>query len=291
MTTKLIKLIAFGTTLVFFFSLAHATPCTLHDDTGQLIHLTQPATRIISLAPDSTENLFAIGAEKKIIGVISGSDYPAAAKEIPIIGSYMGLDLERIIALHPDLIVTWGHLFSRQLDALKKMAIPIYTVEPKKLEDIPRTLKNLGCLTGNEKTANQVADNFSKQLLVLSKQYAHEKKVTVFYQIGADSLITINKESWINEVISLCGGQNIFANVKTLAPEIDWESLIVADPQVIISDAINLDWRNYWQRWPQLTAVKKQALFSINPDLIDRASPRLLQGAAQMCKLINKNSI
>lgn len=265
--------------------MTHAYPaCTLIDDVGKSIHLTSPAQRIISLAPDLTENLFSIGAGSHIKGAIAGSDYPAAAQNIPRIGSFTGIDLERILQLHPDLVVTWSNTFSRPLTVLEKLGIPVYTTNPHQLEDIFRTLNHLGCLTGMQAAAKRAAELFAQRLATLSQRYAAQEKVTVFYQIGAYSLITINRSSWINQVITLCGGQNVFANARTVAPEISWEAVITANPQVIISDATTTDWKKPWLAWPIMRAVRDHFLFRIHPDLLERASPRLLEGASELCQ-------
>ncbi len=257
--------------------------CDVTDDTGHTLHLSTPAQRIISLAPDITETLFAISAGNHIIGVVQGSDFPEAARKIPLVGSYSGLDLERIASLRPDLIVTWSQAFSRQLAALKMLGIPIYTTSPRRLEDIPHTMKNLGCLAGTFPNAQSVANQYEHRLALLHKRYHRQDELTVFYQIGTYSLITINQDSWINQAISLCGGRNIFAQTKWIAPEVSWESVITANPQVILSDANDENWTKRWNAWPTLSAVKQHFLFSVNPDLISRAGPRLLDGVEQIC--------
>lgn len=272
--------------LVLIFPSAFAA-CTVKDDAGLLIHLNSPARRIVSLAPDMTEILFAIGADKQIAGVMSGSDYPPAALRLPVMGSHSGLDLERILSLHPDLIITWSHGFSRPLTVLKKMGIPVYTAQPRRLEDVAKTMKNLGCLTGTEVKANQAALNYSQRLAALRKQYQTQKTIRVFYQISTYSLMTINKESWIHEALALCGGRNIFADAMTIAPEISWESVVMANPQVIMSGETGDHWKRRWQRWPEISAVKNQLLFSLDADLIHRAGPRLVEGVSEICQYLN----
>lgn len=262
--------------------------CTVTDDAGTLIHLNQAAKRIISLAPDITENLFAIGAGDHLVGVVSGSDYPEKARRILQVGSYRGLDLERIISLHPDLIVTWRYAFSRQLAILKKAGIPIYMTEPRKLEDIPKTMQSLGCLTATAKQAKQAARAYSNRLLALKKQYQTPQHLSVFYQIGAYSLFTINKDSWINQALNLCGGKNIFANAKTVSPAVSLEAVVLANPDVIISDAEKTNWQKRWAAWPSISAVKHHALFTVSPDLVDRAGPRLLEGVVQVCESLQR---
>jgi iron complex transport system substrate-binding protein len=257
--------------------------CVIKDDAGEIIQLKQPAKRIISLAPDITETLFAIGAGQQVMAVMSGSDYPPAARQLPIIGSYSGIDLERMVSMRPDLIVTWSNTFARQLKVLKKSGIAIYTVEPRHLEDIPRTMKNLACLTGTKERAHEVAAIFSEGLTKLSQQYQSQTPISVFYQIGAYSLITINKESWINQALTLCGGKNIFADANMIAPQVSWEAVITRNPQVIMSGENDDAWKTRWQRWTSLRAVKNQFLFSVPPDLLHRAGPRLVEGVAKVC--------
>jgi len=270
---------------LLFSPLVYAA-CEVTDDMGNKVRLNQPAQRIISLAPDITEILFAVGAGQQVVGVISGSDYPEAARHLPEVGSYSGIDLERIISLHPDLIVTWSNTFARQLMALKKMHLPVYTTEPRHLEDVPHTMINLGCLTDRTTSANKAVKQYNARLKAIRERYHAKKPVTVFYQIGSYSLITINKDSWINQVITLCGGRNIFADSRTLAPEVGWEAVVTANPDVIVSSATSEDWKSRWANWPEMAAVKNHLLFTVNPDWIDRAGPRLLDGAAQLCEYL-----
>lgn len=270
---------------------AYAATDTVIDDSGHRVTLSAPARRIISLAPDVTESLFAIGAGKQIAGVMKGSDYPALALQLPIVGSYSGLDLERIILLHPDLVIVWGNGFARQLAVLQKMHIPVYVTQPRQLQDIPATLRRLGVLTGHVEQANQQADVFERKIEQLRKRYQHQQPVTVFYQLGAFSLMTINHESWINQVITLCGGRNVFAHAVTAAPEVSWESILAANPDVIINDSANTPgWQIPWQRWTAISAVAHHRLYAVHSDWIDRAGPRLVEGAAEVCGYLARSS-
>lgn len=274
---------------VLFFIFCFLSPvyaCDVTDDTGQIIHLDHPARRVIALSPDLTETVFAIGGGSQLIGVIHGSDYPLAAKRITQVGAYSGLDLERIAALQPDLIVTWGAYFSRQLNVFKKSEVPIYVSNPRHIEDVPRLMRQLGCLLGTEKSAEKSARKFEARIHQLRQQYGQRKPLRVFYQIGFPALITINHDSWINEVITLCGGRNVFSDARMIAPEVGWEAVIQADPQVVLSDASESDWKKNWQKWSSISAVKTQSLYRVDPDWLERAGPRLADGAAQVCKRI-----
>lgn len=261
--------------------------CTVHDDANNIITLAQPAQRIVSLAPDITEMLFAIGAGQQVVGVMRGSDYPAQAQQLPRVGSYAGIDLEKIIALKPDLIITWSNLFARDLAILKRMGIKVYVNKPSFLADIPRGMRRFGCLAGTAAVANRSADLFIAKLRALSHQFT--QPVRVFYQIGPYSLMTVNKQSWINQVIALCGGQNIFADVPVIAADVSREAVLAANPQVIMAASTNNGWQQSWQHYPSVHAVQKGLLFTVYPDWIDRAGPRLLLGAAQICSYINQS--
>lgn len=245
------------------------------DDTQQNVFLLHPAKRIISLAPDLTEILFAIGAGNKVIAVVRGSDYPAAAKKLPVIATANQLDSEAIIALHPDLIVAWaGGVSPTALRQLKQSHIPVYLSWQKKITDIPQTMLRLGKLTGTKDKAQLAADVFLKRYLQLKKQFATKKPVTVFYQVWSQPLITITKNSWINDVIELCGGKNIFADLPGVSPQVSMEAVIARQPAVIFGDP------TIWQQWLRLHA----RFYYLNPDLIERAGPRLIEGATVICR-------
>ena len=267
----------------FLFTPTAFAHCTVLDDTGQSIHLSKPAKRIISLAPDITETLYTIGAGSQLVATIAASDYPQAAKKLPRVGAYNGLDAEAIMALKPDLIVTWSNHFAATLN---KLPIPVYVTEPKQLQDIATTMHRLGCLSGHQVQADQVARHFLAEIAQLKRDHQGRTPTKVFFQIGDSALFTINKDSWINQVITLCGGENIFRDAALTAPEVNEEAVLIANPAVIFSDATNDAWQKRWRRFPNLQAVKDNRLISVQPDWIDRAGPRLLLGARLICSKI-----
>jgi iron complex transport system substrate-binding protein len=261
------------------------------DDSGKRLTLNAPAMRIISLAPHVTEQLFAIGAGERIVGAVDYSDYPEEAKQIPRVGGYSRLDLEQILALKPDLIVGWqSGNNSQQLERLEALGLNVYRSEPRRLDDIASGMERLGRLTGNESNANNQATHFRQQVEQLRSAAQGRAPRTLFYQIWDRPLMTVNGEHLINEVITLCGGRNIFAALPLLTPKVSTEAVIAADPEVIIASGMGEErpeWLDAWRQWPQLRAVKGGRLYVINPNLIQRATPRLLDGVAQMCRLIN----
>jgi iron complex transport system substrate-binding protein len=267
---------------VFLISASYA--CDVIDDADTHLHFSQPAKRIISLAPDLTELLFAAGAGAAIVGVMQGSDYPVAAKKIPVVASYNKLNSEVILTLHPDLVVAWvGGSSAAQLQQLKALGIPVFLSHQHDLKDIPETLRKLGCLAGTAPIANQAAATFLQRYQSLQQRYSQKKIVSVFYEMWPHPLITVNKDSWINHIIVLCGGKNIFSDARGVAPQVNMEAVLALNPEVILSTATAADWKKIWQAWPQLSAVKKQFIYSIPPDWLERAGPRLLDGADAVC--------
>ena len=258
------------------------------DDRGKVVALVKPAARIISLAPHITELVFAVGAGDKLVGVSSYSDYPPAAKRIGVIGDGGKIDLERVVELRPDLVIAWqsGNHIS-DITQLERLGIPVFVTEPRRLGDIPKLLRTFGQLTGSVEQAEQSAAAFEKIRDALASRYSNAAPVSVFYEIWHQPLMTVNSDHMISDVIRLCGGRNIFEAVHVLTPTVSMESVLAADPQVIIaSGALYQDeavWQD-WQRFKQLRAVKHHHLFSIHPDLIQRQTPRILQGAELMCR-------
>lgn len=271
--------------------MAQAAPVSVHDDRGQLITLKQPAQRIVVLSPHLAENLYAIGAGKQIVGAVSFSNYPEAAKTLPIVGSYDSFDLERIRALKPDLLVVWktGNP-PAQLARLDSLGLPIFYDDAQKLPQVPTVLERLGVLTGHEQQAKQQAQQFRDRIAKLQQQYRQQKPVRVFYQIWDRPLMTINKAQIISDVMTLCGAVNVFADLPLLVPTIDEEAVVMANPDLIATSgetSPKSDWLLRWQRWPKLAAVKKQNLVILPPDLLSRMGPRLTDGAEKMCQAVD----
>lgn len=260
---------------------------TISDDAGNILTATPATTRIVSTAPSVTELLFDIGAGKTIVGTVEFSDYPDAAKIIPRVGSYHRLDLERIIALKPDLIVSWKTGNSAlDIARLRDMGYRIYVAEPRKLGDIMSTMKRLGVLTANIKTSEKQAARFSRRIAKLGKRYSRLSTVSMMYQIWDKPLMTVNDSHLIADVIRLCGGSNVYGDINSLTPVISIESVLRLDPQVIVAGGMSESqsgWLKPWQKWPQLSAVKNNHLVFIPPSLLQRHSPRILDGAERLC--------
>jgi iron complex transport system substrate-binding protein len=260
----------------------------LVDDSGQTVVLKAPAQRIISLAPHVTELLYTAGAGERIVGTVEYSNYPESAKKIARVGTNVQLDLERIVSLEPDLIVVWLHGSAhRQLDQLRKLGVPVFYNEPRRLEDIARSITQFGELAGTQAVAAQAARAFLTREAELRMRYAGRTPVRVFYQIWQKPLMTINGDHLISDVIRLCGGENVFADLKPLVPVISTEAVLQADPEAIgtaIIDGKAQDGLDSWKKWPQLSASARNNFFLIHTDLISRHTSRILEGAQQMCE-------
>ena len=258
------------------------------DDCGNTVTLQQPAQRVVSLAPHITELLFAAGGGDHVVGTSRYSDFPEQANRIPQIGDSHAVDLERVIALRPELLVIWMHGSpTRQVAQLQTLGIPMFCIEAHKLDDIPDSLVRLGKLLGTDQVAQQAALGMRKKLSALSKQYAQQSPVRVFYQIWGKPLYTLNGEHIVSDAIRLCGGRNIFADLKVAAPSVELESVLQADPEAIIGTAerSTSDEGIYsWKRYPILTAVQRENLFSIDGVLLNRAGPRMIDGVTQLCE-------
>lgn len=260
------------------------------DAKGHSLILPAPAQRILSLAPHTTELLFAAGAADQIIGRVRYSDHPPEAQTIPLVGDALHLDMEAILALRPDLVVAWGSGNSRAVLAqLERLGLPVFISEPVRLEDIAREIEALGSLSGHAAEARATARAFRERRDALAASYGTGPKRRVFYQLWNQPLMTLGGRHLISQLIELCGGENIFAGLKTLVPAVGLEAVLAANPEVIINSGHGPDdWRKAWQRWTGLAAVQSGALFEVNPDLMERNGPRVLEGAEILCQILRK---
>ncbi len=263
---------------------------TAIDDSGATVTLAQPATRVISLAPHITEQLFAIGAGDRIVGTTEHADYPPAALAIPRVGRAHSLDLERIATLHPDLVVIWGSGFPpATIASVQRLGVPVFVSEPRTLGDVARSLERLGVLTGRDGAA--AAAQFNAKVDALRKQYSARAPVRVFYQVWTAPLMTLSGRHVVNEAIELCGGRNVFAGLVAVAPQVSTEAVVAADPQVIITaEPGGRAGQAFteWQRFPTLAATRHQQFVTLDADRINRHAPRLADEIAVLCAAIER---
>jgi iron complex transport system substrate-binding protein len=278
-------------TLIISLALASASASaaiTVVDDGGAQVTLQKPARRIISMAPHITELLFAAGGGARVVGAMNFSDYPEAAKKIPLVGSSSQLDMERVIALKPDLLVVWqtGNT-ARQLEQLRALGIPVFQSEPKTLDQVADSLSRLGSLMGTEAVAQVAAAEFRVKIARLEERYARRPKVRMFYQIWDKPLYTLNGQHIVSDAMRVCGGENVFNVLKVKAPEVSVEAVMQANPEAIFGgdqhDKADQG-LNIWKQYTGMTAVKRDNLFTLGGELLTRAGPRMVLGTADLCE-------
>jgi iron complex transport system substrate-binding protein len=265
--------------LLLLVARSAAADISVRDDYGNTVRLPSPAARIVSLAPHLTELVYAAGGGARMVGAVEYSDFPPPARELPRIGSDAHISLEAVLGLRPDLIVAWPNAGSvRTIDRLGELGLPVFRSEPRELEDIATTLERLGVLAGSAAQAQRAAQTFRARKADLEKRYAGRPKVRVFYQVWDRPLLTVNGAHVISKVIALCGGENVFAALPLIAPEVDAEAVLRAAPDVILTSRADAQ-APVWLPGIRLVVVPA--------DLIQRHTPRLLDGAERVCRALD----
>lgn len=241
--------------------------------------------RIVTLAPNLTELVFAVGAGAKLVGVSAWSDYPAEATDLPVVGDAFTVDQEQLALLNPDLLLVWeSGTPAHAVDELRKAGYTVEQVRTRGLADIGRAMRRIGELTGQSPEARAAADKFRDELLSLREQNAGRESIRVFYQVSARPLYTVNREHYISELIEICGGTNIFDDLADLAPAVSVEAVVDRNPEVMLASTdAGDDGFAEWQRWPAMSANLYGNLFLLPADEIARATPRLIVAGGALC--------
>lgn len=273
--------------ILAWLSVVTAAEVVVVDDNGQQIKLAVPAKRIVSLAPNITEVLFHIGAGGKIVGADEYSNYPEEAKDILRVNNHAAANYELILSLEPDLVIAWqSGNGNKIIDPLRKLGIPVFVVETNKMDAIPSLFRRFGKLSGHGDQAEQRAHEFSRRLQELRAAQVGKSVIKVFYQIWDEPLITLNGEHMVSDIINLCGGVNVFSDAIPLVPYVNIETVVAADPEVIIAGGSREErsaWFESWQKWSGISAVINQHIYLIPSDLMQRHSARILDGMELMC--------
>ena len=245
-------------------------------------------TRLVSLAPNLTELVFAAGAGDTLVGVSAYSDYPPGAGDLPVVGDAFAVDQEQLALLRPDALLAWeSGMPEHVIDKLRQAGYRVEMIRTRSLEDVALALRRIGELTGHNRDADVAADAFLAGLLALRQKYSSAAPISVFYQVYQRPLYTINGEHYVSELIQLCGGRNIFADLDALAPAISVEAVIEHDPEVMLASTdAGDDAFAEWRRWPSLSAVKSGNQFMMPADSIGRGTPRLLVAGEVLCKAL-----
>jgi iron complex transport system substrate-binding protein len=263
----------------------------LADDRGRDLVLQGPAQRIVSLAPNLTELLFAAGAGARLVGTVAYSDFPAAARRVVRVGDSTAIDVERVVALKPDVVLAWrsGNP-PGTITKLEQLGVRVFVTEPGTLAAIADEIVLFGRIAGTEGTAGKAAAQFRREIAALRHDYQGRRPVSVFYQVWHEPLMTVNGKQVISAVIDLCGGRNIFAGLSALVPRVSLEAVLAANPEAIVtaSDRSAAQALANWSAWQQLRAVRDGNLLVIPPDDISRPTPRLLKGARRLCAQLER---
>lgn len=270
---------------------------TVQDDTGRALTLHGPAQRVITLAPHATELVYAAGGGAQIVGADRYSDYPKAARHLPRVGDGLRFDIERVLALKPDLLVVWAYddgAFARQpqIAMLQRLGVPVYYSSPHLLADVPQAVARLGIALGTEETARASAARLRQQLQTLVARYRGSQPIRVFYQLGSQPIYTVNGQNIIGDALRVCGAVNVFADLPMAAPMVSRESVLLANPQAIIVGQTGAQAQEVLKSWqgyaPGLAAAAHGNLWTVDPDTMHRPGPRLITATAQLCELIDQ---
>jgi len=247
--------------------------------------------RIITLSPHLAELVCAAGACERLVGVVAWSDFPESVKKLPQVGDAFAVNVEQIVALHPDLVLAWDGGTARETqERLRSLKLPVEGIAIRTLPQVGDALVTLGLRLATQKAANAAAKDYRDGLERLRAAHARDARVRVMYQIEASPAYSINRDSPISQVIELCGGTNVFADLPALASVVSLEAAIARDPQAILytrqDDGAAI--RALWARSPPVSATRAGNLFVIDGNLLDRATPRMLQGAQQVCAALGE---
>ncbi|HRI18825.1 MAG TPA: cobalamin-binding protein, partial [Burkholderiaceae bacterium] len=263
-----------------------------NDDRGHAITLPRPAQRVVALGPHLVELVFAAGGGARLVGVLRYSDYPEAARKLPVVGDAFALNLERIAQLKPDLVVVWhSGIAQRQREQLQALGVPVYESEIRRVDEIAGTLVRLGTLLDTRAVADAQAAALLQRWAALQQRYAGRTPVRVFYQLWHQPLMTINGEHLIAQAITACGGVNVFAALPALTPTVSWEAAAQADPQLVASARVAEAQKAPQGRWAELVdvdAVRRRRYALLPPELLGRMGPRFVDGAQALCEAIDR---
>lgn len=261
------------------------------DESGRQVVVPTHPHRIVSLAPSITEILFFIGAGDKVIGVSDNSDFPEKARLVPRVGPYVKPDVEKIVSLSPDLVIaTVDGTPKAVVDAAQRLGLALFAVNPRSVHDVVRSVRLLGDLVGSCR-ADEIARQMLAELDIIKRALQEVKRrPRVFLQIGSNPLVTASRGTFSNSVIEAAGGINVAARLRGRYPRVSVEEVVVMNPDVIlISTMEGRDSRRLierWKRWNVISAVRKERVYVVDSDLIDRPSPRCIMGIKKIFSLL-----
>jgi len=287
----LLPLVVLG--LVSILMPAVIDAAVVRDDLHREMPLSGDPRRIVSLAPNITEILFALNLEERIVGVTSYCNYPEQAKRIRRVGGFTDVSLETIVSLAPDLVLATADGNRREtVLQIARMGLPVYVVNPKNLEGILETMRRIGRITGREAQARLLTDRFSRRVEGVSKRMAGRPRPTVFFQVGLDPIVTVGKGTFIDELIGLAGGASVSAGDRTRYPRYSIEEVLARKPDIIVISTMERAKdpsavARIWRRWREIPAVASDRIYPLDPDLIARPSPRIIDALEILARMFH----
>lgn len=263
------------------------------DEVGRQVNITSHPKRIVSLAPNITETLFALGLDEEIAGVTVFSDYPEAARSKPKVGSFVNISLEKVVSLNPDLIIGTANGNKKEtVEQLERVGLPVYVINPESFEEIFTVVLNIGRITGRENEAKTLVDNLQKRIRSVVSLTKDLKKPGVFFQIGINPIVSVGRDTLHNKLIELAGGLNVTGDVMIKYPRCSIEDVIVKKPDIIIVSSMKRGEyfprvRDGWKKWKNIPAVENDRIYIIESDVIDHSSPRIVDGLEKLARIIH----
>lgn len=264
------------------------------DDTGRRLTLLHQPKRIVSLAPGATEMLFAAGAGDRLIATVDFSDEPAAAQQVPRIGDVTAVDMERLVGLHPDVVVVWpGGGNPAQIEKIEQLGIPIYRQQVNRLADLPESVRRLGALAADRSVADRAAGALAAELARIGREYGAGVHVapqpTVLLEVWNRPIYTVGGTHLMSDALTLCGVRNVFGDLKELGPVIDTEAVIARNPDIIVAAAPpgeGASWLAEWRRFGSLKAVQTGRLVPFEDRRLSRLGPSVVPATEALCKAL-----
>ena len=279
--------------VLLWVTVAYPASVTVNDEVGRSVAFPFPPKRIVSLAPNVTETLFSLGLDEEIVGVSTHCNYPERAKSKPRVGSYISLDFEKILSLKPDLVIATGAGNTKDMvERLAQWGFPTYVIFPRDFDGVLESMGHLGTVVDREEEAAAVIREMKDRKQRVTERIRGLPRPRVFLEIGEAPIVTVGKGSFADDLIRLAGGENVAGQEKQMYPRWGMEEILRRSPEVILISSMNPrgDYQRVlqeWARWKVLPAVKEGRVYLIDSDLIDRPSPRIIEGLEEIARLLH----
>ncbi|MFH2011415.1 MAG: cobalamin-binding protein [Pseudomonadota bacterium] len=281
------------TCIFFVIGVGIALSTVYVDDMGRKVDIPPTPGRIVSLAPSITETLYYLNLGGRIVGVTEFSNYPFEAKGKPNVGSYINLNIEKIISLKPDLIIAIADGNKKgAVDTLERLGYSVYAINPRCVKDIFRTIENIGKITGCTDRAKRLINGLKSRVTYIESRTKWTERPKVFFQIGINPVVTVGKNTYHNDLITMAGGLNIAGKDKTKYPQYSLEEILLNTPDIIIISSMYRGGgfernKKNWMKWKNIPAVKNGRIYIIDSDLVDHPSPRIIDGLEELARMIH----